>query len=63
MSMERNITPSSVQDFKNASRALFDQGMLGIEVNELLKLTFEEWWMEYERNATEIINRTAEEGK
>jgi len=61
--MERNITPSSVQDFKNASRALFDQGMLGIEVNELLKLTFEEWWMEYERNATEIINRTAEEGK
>ena len=33
------------------------------EAVPVLKLTFEEWWMEYERNATEIINRTAEEGK
>jgi len=46
--MERNIMPSSIQDFKNSARALFDQGMLGVEVNEVLKLTFEEWWMEYE---------------
>ena len=55
--MERNITPSSVQDFKNASRALFDQGMLGIEANELLKLTFEEWWVEYEHQAMEGLNQ------
>ena len=60
--MERNITPSSVQDFKNASRALFDQGMLGIEVNELLKLTFEEWWMEYEHHAMDALNEGHKEG-
>ena len=58
--MERNITPSSVQDFKNASRALFDQGMLGIEVNELLKLVFEEWWMEYEAMHVNNMNKEVE---
>ena len=58
--MDRNITPSSVQDFKNASRALFDQGMLGIEVNELLKLVFEEWWVEYERHHVETMNKEVE---